>query len=158
MKASTPPNGSMHARSLAKRILFPALLFAAAFGGSAHAANVTWTLHNVNWSDGYGWGATGSLTGSFDYNADSNTYTSVNLDSQDPALPRNLPYLGAFTSASSDCPSGYCTASQLYLLRGTGNLTGDYELALAMGGPLTNAGLGWTHWLRQPVNPQIAVR
>lgn len=106
-----------------KRLLCFLMLFLAC--GAAQAATVQWTLTDIVFSDG------GTATGSFRYDADSNTYSNVDV----------------LTSAGADS-SGFAYDS---VLEGDGNfvallqspgadLTGEPILQLVFQTPLTNSG------------------
>ena len=92
--------------------------------GSVSAYPLTWTVDAV-FSDG---GASGRLTGTFNYDADTNQYTAINL---------SLPPFGVRPDSNytdSDL-QGEATANVIQLFRGAGD-----ELRLQYDGNLTNAG------------------
>jgi hypothetical protein len=53
-----------------------ALIAASVFVTSAHAANLTWTINDFNYS-----GHFAGLTGSFDYDADTGVFSNINITS-----------------------------------------------------------------------------
>lgn len=53
-----------------------ALLSLAAITGAAHAVPLTWTIQNAQFEDG------SLLTGSFDYDATTNTYSNLNVTTE----------------------------------------------------------------------------
>ena len=97
---------------------------------SVNAAPVTWYLQNVlengqilSAGDSYGDGANYySVTGSFDYDADTNTYSSVNIVTQ----------FNTFTDADLVLPF-FLDSQHL-------KLTGDAGLVLSLASGMTNAG------------------
>ena len=103
------------------------LLFVAGFCFAttcASATNITWYLQNV----GFNFNGIGSgVTGSFVYNFDTNTYSSVNLVST-AAGPLTNPMVI------------FSGGNQLQAVSGTGDLTNDLEIFMVFKSFLTNAG------------------
>jgi len=92
----------------------------------AIAAPVTWTLSGVTFADG------GAASGSFVYDASTNTYSSVNITT---TAGENLP--GAtYHFISTFFASNYA----VFVTLGSGSLTGTTALYLEFSSALTNAG------------------
>jgi hypothetical protein len=96
----------------------------------ASADGVTWTLNNVSLSDG------GTVSGSFNYDASTNTYSAINVISTAGSV-----FSGASYSSVTDAVFAGSTVVGL----GQnpffdGDLTGQSILALIFLNPLTNAG------------------
>jgi sugar lactone lactonase YvrE len=64
----------------------------------ARATQVTWTLHNVTFNDG------GTASGSFVYNADTNTYSSVNIVTSGGSITGST-YISPFPTSAILAPS-----------------------------------------------------
>lgn len=92
--------------------------------GPVLAVPVTWYVSGT-WSDG------GSYVGSFVYDADTNTYSSVSITSYDGSLP-TANYVAASVPHSG--------ASQLTLLTVGGPVVGERVTRLTFSAPLTNGG------------------
>ena len=90
----------------------------------ASAAPVVWTLSGVTFSDG------GTASGSFIFDADTNTYSSINVTTTSGSVRSGATYL--FQNGGGAGALGMVTAS--------GNLTGTPDLALSFSSSLTNAG------------------
>jgi hypothetical protein len=112
-------------------VFVAALLFAVLLIPSlASADGITWTLSGVNLIDG------GTVTGSFNYNATTNAYSSVNV-----ASTAGLFFGGASYSTVTDA----VMAGNTVLGLGQnpfydGDLTGQTLLEFIFNNPLTNAG------------------
>jgi hypothetical protein len=103
-----------------KSILIPALIVAVLFTFPlcASADAVTWELEGITLT-------TGAVTGSFDYNADTNTYSDISL------------FTGDGKTYTVDLVSN---ASALFSDSGAVNLTGTRLLTMEFVSPLTDAG------------------
>ena len=97
--------------------------------GGASAVPVMWTLQGVTFSDG------GTASGSFVYDADTNTYSSINVSTTAGTVvttPATYQFLDpGFPSASGEL-AAFVTA--------TGDLTGVRVVALVSTAPMTDAG------------------
>jgi hypothetical protein len=102
------------------------LVLCAFFGiaSRASAASVTWTLHDVEFNEQ----GSGSLSGSFNYDWDTGTYSSINLTSTN----RGSIFDGVCIQ--------FCTQTYFQTVNGAGNLTGDYAIFLQFASALTDAG------------------
>lgn len=105
-----------------RRLSLIAILFAVA--SPVFAVPVTWTLTGVTFSDG------GTAAGSFVYDADTNTFSSINISVTGGSLPA-VTYVTTHPLAVANFPSFLPTAS--------GNLTGVRVIVLSVGSALTNA-------------------
>ena len=94
---------------------------------TAHAVPVEWTLSGFNFVGG------GTASGSFVYDADTNTYSSVNITTTAGTIA------GA---AYADVSPGFANSATvgLFVTTAAGDLTGTPALALFYGAGLTNAG------------------
>ncbi len=91
----------------------------------ASAGPVVWTLSGVTFSDG------GTASGSFVYNADTNTYSSINVTTTTGSVRTGATYL--FQNGGGAGALGMVTVA-------VANLTGTPDLALSFSSSLTNAG------------------
>ncbi|MBF2099289.1 MAG: hypothetical protein IGQ88_13080 [Gloeomargaritaceae cyanobacterium C42_A2020_066] len=92
----------------------------------AVAATLTWTLSGFNFADGT------TAVGSFDYDADTNTYSNINITVSNPIPANGVPGYVYGTFTDSDFIGGSSTA----LLLGPNENLFDQSF----GSPLTNAG------------------
>ena len=101
--------------------------------GSAWAVPVTWTLHNVVFEDG------ATASGSFVYDADTNTYSAVNITTQGGSIRTGAAYADVcilpceFITPSAQSVAFLTTSP-------AADLTGQPMFAMAFESPLTNAG------------------
>lgn len=95
----------------------------------ASADDVTWDLSGVTFTDG------GTATGSFVYNADTNTLSSINI-----VTSSGTAFGGADYTATD--PGGYGPFSNelLFVTSGSGDLTGTPALDLIFDSNLTDSG------------------
>lgn len=95
---------------------------------AAHAVPVQWTLSGFTFTDG------GTASGSFVYDADTNTYSSVNITTTAGSVLAGASY--------TDESPGYASTATvgLFVTTTVGDLTGTPALALFYAGGLTNAG------------------
>ena len=93
------------------------MLVALVFANGAFASTVTWTLENVTFQD------SGTAIGSFDFDADSNIYSNINISTTSGSSFGGTSY------------TAYSVGSQSQLFLGNGS----YDLFLGFT-PLTNAG------------------
>jgi hypothetical protein len=115
------------------------LLFLCVVTGNANANVVTWTFQNAFWEDG------GTITGSFDYDADIDTYSNVSITTTDGNGTPTI--FGGAYNGSAHLGSGNTT---LVLYSDTSthplDVAGELRLDLAFYGPapdyagFTNAG------------------
>lgn len=101
------------------------VVFLCAVAAPALAVPVTWTLNGVAFSDG------GSATGSFIYDADTNTFSSINVQVSGGSLPA-LTYIAPHPVAQASIVALLPTAS--------GDFTGVRVVVFGPIGGLTNAG------------------
>ena len=93
----------------------------------AQAVPITWTI-NVGFADG------GMATGSFVYDADLDTYSSINIVTTGGALP------GATYVVDNNAFGFLSTANNMMALTGLPVVFGDSALWMGYSAPLTNAG------------------
>ena len=112
---------------------FVVFLMVLSFAG--HAAVVTWQLVSVTFDDG------GVATGSFDYDADTDTFSAINIDTSGGTNPDflNTPSYGIWGG------DPFTTLPQVFSTLQTSwpdltDLTGAFVMGLILGSPLTNAG------------------
>jgi hypothetical protein len=105
-----------------------------AFAGSASAVPVIWTLHEVAFNDG------GTASGSFTYDADTNTYSAVNITTTTGSERAGATY--AFVCTAPCVDGGPPSATQVTFVTTSpaSDQTGLPLLAIAFFDPLTNAG------------------
>jgi len=108
---------------------------------SAQAVPVQWTLHNVTFTDG------GTASGSFVYDAATNTYSSVSITTTPGTLVTpGATYHNVCTGVCTGAPSS--SDGSLFLAVAPGSdLTGTRGLFLSFAAPLTDAAGG--HDLRR---------
>jgi hypothetical protein len=94
-----------HVKSLTALVL--ASLLAA---GTAHAVPLTWTLQNVTFDDG------GSANGSFDFDADTTSYSNIMINTTDPNLKKQPGFVVAVTTAGKDGESLVMFTNRKYTL------------------------------------------
>jgi hypothetical protein len=103
----------------------------------ASADGVAWTLNNVTLTDG------GTASGAFNYDANANLYSSVNLSTTAGTIPGS-PFTSSSYSTITDAVFFTSTVVGLgpnpFLNFNNGNLTGVTVLELMFLNPLTNAG------------------
>lgn len=118
-------------------------LFFCVAATNVSAAVVTWTFQNAFWDDG------GTITGSFDYDADTDIYSNINITTTDGGGTATV--FGASYTGTSHSGSGNTTLV-IYSDSSTHPLDaiGEERLDLAFFGPapdydpLTNAGGTYT--------------
>jgi hypothetical protein len=107
------------------------------FAGTAQAVPVTWILDDVQWSDYYCVNCvqpdTSYLTGSFVYDADTNTFSDIHLVSENPP-----PSGGWSKTYTSDNLLSFDNDSLIFL--DDGNPAFHWELELNFQSSLTNTG------------------
>jgi hypothetical protein len=110
---------------------FPqAIVLFALFSLPAYAVPVVWSVDGLARADG------GTVSGSFTYDADTNTYSAINVTTTAGASTLPGQTYAGFDPASSDA-----TGLILEQTQGAADLTGQNSLFLAFPGPgLTNAG------------------
>ena len=117
-------------------VVIGAVLFMAAT--SAFAVPVTWTLSGVTFSDG------GTASGSFVYDADTNTYSAVHIETVAGSSPNaSLNTTSLNYVCTAPCTGPAPSANNVLVLSRVPatDLTNTPALALnAFGAPLTNAG------------------
>ena len=94
---------------------------------AAAADPVQWTLNNVAFDDG------GAASGSFVYDADSNTYSQVNIVSTAGSTLPGATYIAPLSSVPSNSQS-------LFAMTAGGAVAGEYILGLFTTTARTNAG------------------
>jgi len=119
------------------RLVRLTLIFAAAMAlailllpATASADGITWTLNDVTLNDG------GTVTGSFNYDDGTNTYSAINISSTSGSLLNGTAYMTltpAFFSGSTLLGAGPATIPG-------GNFAGLTFLELMFLNPLNNAG------------------
>ena len=112
---------------------FVVFLMVLSFAG--HAAVVTWQLVSVTFDDG------GVANGSFDYDADTDTFSAINIDTSGGTNPDflNTPSYGIWGG------DPFTTLPQVFETLQTSwpdltDLTGAFAMGFIFGSPLTNAG------------------
>ncbi len=106
------------------------LLAALLIPSVASADGITWTLNGVNLIDG------GTVTGSFNYNANTNAYSAINVSSTAGLLFGGAPYSTPTDAVNSGSTVLGLGQSPFY----DGDLSGQSVLELFFTNPLTNAG------------------
>lgn len=134
-------------KTILKTILAPLSLLA--FGLTAHAAPVTWVLNDVTFASGEVSGPgpyDGVATGSFTYDADTNTYSNVNITTTGSGI------WGTDNCGDSVLCGTYIRATNLYAPLTSTSLqitptasdpvdsTGYYGISFKFDSALTNAG------------------
>ncbi len=120
-------------------------LVASTFVESAQAVSLQWSFQNAVFEDG------GTLTGSFNYDADTNTYSNINISvSGSVNTPEGLFHFQPITyQTSTNCssPPGYdwscffgATSTQFQVEHYWSPTLPDRHIALFFSQPLTNAG------------------
>lgn len=107
---------------------FMAATALAASAGAAWAIPVTYTVSGANLTGG------GSISGTFTYDADINTYSAINL-----VTTAGGAYPGA-TYITTNGAGAFSTATSLNVVTASGNGAGEPVLNLVWGAALTNAG------------------
>src|SRR5579885_3048511 len=96
---------------------------------SASAATILWTLQGVTFGDG------GKASGSFDYNADTNTFSSIDIVTTPGSSFPGATYLAIDPGKASSA-----TSLAVVPNAGLADLTGTAVLDLFFSSALTNAG------------------
>ena len=112
---------------------FVVFLMVLSFAG--HAAVVTWQLVSVTFEDG------GVATGSFDYDADTDTFSAINIDTSGGTNPDflNTPSYGIWGGDPfTTLPQAFVTIQSSW--PDYPDETGIFVMGLILGSPLTNAG------------------
>jgi hypothetical protein len=106
------------------------LLASSALAVVAHAAPVTWAL-SVAFTDG------STATGSFVFDANTVSYSSINIVTNTPTVGGTFQFV-----CVSPCTAGAPSATQVLFLAesSSNNLAAAHALALVFQAPLTNAG------------------
>ena len=107
------------------RVALIAATYLAASVSCLSAANVTWNLQGVVFGVGTFAVGSGGVTGSFAYDADTHTYSSVNLTSNLGSSTGILPYSDSL---------------HLDTVNGTGDMLNDFSIWLTFASAPTNAG------------------
>ncbi len=111
------------------RKALPALLVLGLASAAASASPVAWTLQGVTFTDG------GTASGSFVYDATTNTYSSVNITTTAGSVVLTGATLQYVSTGFTPASSGVLTAAS-----NAANLTGTRAFALFFSPVLSNAG------------------
>ncbi len=113
-----------------RRVLFAALVLALGLiPAAASATPVIWTLHGVTFTDG------GTASGSFIYDSDTNTYSSVNITTTPGTVILTGATLLYVSPGFAPSNSGVLTAAS-----NAADLTGTRAFALYFSSNLSNVG------------------
>ena len=102
---------------------------------SASAVPLTWTLGGATFSDG------GTASGSFTYDADTNTYSAINIITTTGTVVTGATFTFICVAPCTGLAPGPGNALVL-TASSSSNLTGTPALALLFGPPLSNSGGG----------------
>jgi hypothetical protein len=105
-----------------------------AFAGSASAVPVTWTLHEVVFQDG------ATASGSFTYDADTNTYSAVNITTTTGPIRTGATYTFVCIAPCVDGGPPSSENAVFLTISPASDQTDLPVLALGFFAPLTNAG------------------
>src|ERR1700739_5028547 len=113
------------------RSLITVFILVVTFGvpSIASADGISWTLTGVTFDDG------GTASGSFNYNAVTNTFSSIDI-----TTTAGSAFGGAIYTTLSGAFPGSSTSTSLFLGRSSGSFTGLPLLLLFFDAPLINSG------------------
>jgi hypothetical protein len=109
------------------KTLFCGLFLSVAFATSTQAAVVTWTLEGVTFDDGT------EVTGTFDYDADTDVYSNWNLQTQ-------TGFIAGFNYNPGNSTASDSYSSHLEIYTFYGDPDNDRFFSLHFASSLTNAG------------------
>ncbi|WP_353236569.1 IPTL-CTERM sorting domain-containing protein [Diaphorobacter ruginosibacter] len=120
---------------MTKTIGIAALAISAiAFGSVAHATPIKWTLSNVIFGD------SGTASGSFVYDADTNTFSMVSLSTTAGSSGTASTFSSVCSVSACPVPSSDQVVSAIDPASTTGDMTNIKVLYMAFATPLTNSG------------------